>query len=78
LCSPQRVVKGHGGVRYLYLVHRREDGADPAQVLGMDIPRFVNGLLRIAAVCLIVYWPPRWPPWSARGINRAWDLRKVR
>jgi 4-hydroxybenzoate polyprenyltransferase len=53
----------YGVFRYLYLVHQRMEGGDPAQLFVTDIPTLVNGLLWIVAICFILYGPAGWQPW---------------
>ncbi|HWR96997.1 MAG TPA: decaprenyl-phosphate phosphoribosyltransferase [Candidatus Methanoperedens sp.] len=45
----------YGIFRYLYLVHQKEGGGDPSQVVLADRPLLVNILLWIAAVFAILY-----------------------
>lgn len=45
-----------GIFRYLYLVHQREEGGNPTQVLLTDRPIIACVGLWIAAVTLILYW----------------------
>ena len=45
----------YGIFRYLYLVHRKEGGGDPAQVVLADRPLLVNILLWIGTVFAILY-----------------------
>jgi 4-hydroxybenzoate polyprenyltransferase len=47
----------YGIFRYLYLVHRREEGGSPADLLISDRPLLLCVTLWIAAVVLIVYQP---------------------
>jgi 4-hydroxybenzoate polyprenyltransferase len=47
----------YGIFRYLYLVHRREGGGSPADLLLTDRPLLACVALWAAAVILIVYWP---------------------
>jgi len=53
----------YGVFRYLYLVHQKMDGGDPAWLFVSDVPTLVNALLWIAAVCFLLYAPPGWQPW---------------
>jgi len=48
----------YGIFRYLYLVHRREGGGSPSQMLANDLPLLVCVGLWVAAVVLIVYVRP--------------------
>jgi 4-hydroxybenzoate polyprenyltransferase len=43
-----------GVFRYLFLVHERGEGADPARLLFRDLPLVLSGLLWIAAVTTIL------------------------
>jgi 4-hydroxybenzoate polyprenyltransferase len=45
----------YGIFRYLYLVHQREEGGDPTQVLLADRPLLVNVLLWVGTVFGILY-----------------------
>jgi len=45
----------YGIFRYLYLVHQKEGGGDPAQVVLADRPLLVNILLWIGTVFAILY-----------------------
>jgi 4-hydroxybenzoate polyprenyltransferase len=47
----------YGIFRYLYLVHRKDLGGNPADVLLDDLPLLACILLWIAAVILIIYHP---------------------
>jgi len=47
----------YGIFRYLYLVHQREGGGDPSEMLVTDGPLLVCGVLWIAAVVAILYAP---------------------
>lgn len=47
----------YGIFRYLYLVHRRDEGGSPAEVLLNDRPLLVCVALWAAAVILIIYRP---------------------
>ena len=47
----------YGIFRYLYLVHRREGGGSPADLLTRDRPLFACVTLWILVVVIIVYWP---------------------
>ena len=44
-----------GIFRYLFLVHRRERGGDPAKVLLTDLPTLINVTLWFAVAVAIVY-----------------------
>ena len=45
----------YGIFRYLYLVHKREQGGSPERVLFSDLPLLENVLLWFAAVCISLY-----------------------
>jgi len=45
-----------GIFRYLYLVHRREGGGDPVELVLKDAPLTVTVLAWIVAFAVIVYW----------------------
>lgn len=45
----------YGIFRYLYLVHKREQGGSPERVLFSDLPLLANVLLWFAAVCIALY-----------------------
>lgn len=45
----------YGIFRYLYLVHKREQGGSPERVLFSDLPLLANVLLWFAAVCVALY-----------------------
>lgn len=47
-----------GIFRYLYLVHQREEGGNPTQLLLSDQPLLVDVLLWIATAALLLYWTP--------------------
>ena len=47
----------YGVFRYLFLIHKRQAGGDPVQLLFRDRPTLFNILLWIAAVCAIIYLP---------------------
>jgi len=53
----------YGVFRYLYLVHQRMEGGDPAYLFVTDRPTLVNGLMWVLVVCFILYAPPGWQPW---------------
>lgn len=50
----------YGVFRYLFLIHKREAGGDPVQLLFRDRPTLLNILLWIIAVCLVIYLPKAW------------------
>ena len=45
-----------GIFRYLYLVHQREEGGNPTQLLLSDQPLLVDVVLWILAAALLLYW----------------------
>ena len=45
-----------GIFRYLYLVHQREEGGNPTQLLLTDQPLLIDVLLWIATAALLLYW----------------------
>ncbi len=47
----------YGIFRYLYLVHRREEGGNPTRILLTDIPMIVNVILWVLACAYIIYGP---------------------
>lgn len=47
-----------GIFRYLYLVHQREEGGNPSQLLVSDRPLLADVALWIATVSLLLYWHP--------------------
>jgi 4-hydroxybenzoate polyprenyltransferase len=47
-----------GIFRYLYLVHQREEGGNPTQLLLTDRPLLIDVLLWIATAALLLYWTP--------------------
>jgi 4-hydroxybenzoate polyprenyltransferase len=53
----------YGIFRYLYLVHKRNDGGDPARLFVADRPTLLNVVAWLAFVCFIVYGPEEWRPW---------------
>ncbi len=48
----------YGIFRYLYLVHRREGGGSPSQMLATDRPLLVCVALWVVAVVVLVYYRP--------------------
>jgi len=46
----------YGIFRYLYLVHQREEGGNPTQLLLSDRPLLIDVLLWIVAASLLLYW----------------------
>lgn len=51
----------YGIFRYLYLVHQKEGGGSPAEMLLADRPLLVCVALWASAVALIIYSPVLWP-----------------
>lgn len=47
----------YGVFRYLFLIHRRQAGGDPVQILFHDRPTLLNLLLWITAAGLVIYLP---------------------
>ncbi len=47
-----------GIFRYLYLVHQREEGGNPTQLLLSDRPLLVDVLLWIITAAVLLYWRP--------------------
>ncbi len=47
-----------GIFRYLYLVHQREEGGNPTQLLLSDRPLIADLLLWLATVAVLLYWRP--------------------
>lgn len=46
----------YGIFRYLYLVHKKQEGGNPTQAVLTDIPIIVNVLLWVLASSVIIYW----------------------
>jgi 4-hydroxybenzoate polyprenyltransferase len=53
----------YGIFRYLFLVHKRMEGGDPARLLVTDMPTLLNVGLWVLVVCFILYGPRTWHPW---------------
>jgi 4-hydroxybenzoate polyprenyltransferase len=47
-----------GIFRYLYLVHQRDEGGNPTQLLLNDRPLLADVLLWVVTVALLLYWTP--------------------
>ena len=47
-----------GIFRYLYLVHQREEGGNPTQLLLTDQPLLADVVLWIVTAALLLYWTP--------------------
>lgn len=50
----------YGVFRYLFLIHRRQAGGDPVQLLFRDRPTLLNLLLWIVSAGLVIYVPRLW------------------
>jgi 4-hydroxybenzoate polyprenyltransferase len=50
----------YGVFRYLFLIHRREAGGDPVQILFRDRPTMLNLLLWITTAGFVIYLPKLW------------------
>jgi 4-hydroxybenzoate polyprenyltransferase len=48
----------YGIFRYLYLVHQREEGGNPTQLLLTDRPLLADVLLWVMTVAILLYWTP--------------------
>ena len=46
----------YGIFRYLYLIHKKEEGGNPTKIALTDVPLLVNIILWIATASLIIYW----------------------
>lgn len=46
----------YGIFRYLYLVHKREEGGNPAKLALTDLPLFINIILWFICVTIIIYF----------------------
>lgn len=53
----------YGIFRYLFLVHKRMGGGDPARLLVTDAPTLINLGLWVVVVCFSLYGPRAWHPW---------------
>lgn len=53
----------YGIFRYLFLVHKRMGGGDPARLLVTDAPTLINLGCWVVVVCFILYGPRAWHPW---------------
>jgi len=47
-----------GIFRYLYLVHQKDEGGNPTQLILTDRPLLVDILLWVATAALLLYWTP--------------------
>lgn len=50
----------YGIFRYLFLIHKRQTGGDPVQILFGDRPTLLNLLLWIVTAGLVIYLPKFW------------------
>jgi len=48
----------YGIFRYLYLVHQKEKGGDPAKVLFGDMPIVIDGALWFITILILLYFKP--------------------
>lgn len=46
----------YGIFRYLYLVHKRQEGGNPTQAILTDFPLIINVLLWVLVSSVIIYW----------------------
>ena len=46
----------YGIFRYLYLVHRKDEGGNPTDTLVMDKPLLLNVMLWVICMVFIIYW----------------------
>jgi 4-hydroxybenzoate polyprenyltransferase len=53
----------YGIFRYLYLIHKRSGGGDPAKLFLTDFPTLLNVALWVTVVCFVLYGPTGWWPW---------------
>jgi 4-hydroxybenzoate polyprenyltransferase len=53
----------YGIFRYLFLIHKRSEGGDPAKLFVSDRPTLWNAALWCLTSCFVVYAPPGWLPW---------------
>jgi 4-hydroxybenzoate polyprenyltransferase len=53
----------YGIFRYLYLIHQKSEGGDPARLFVTDRPMLMNGCLWGLACMFCVYTPTEWLPW---------------
>jgi hypothetical protein len=47
----------YGVFRYLFLIHRRQAGGDPVQILFRDRPTMLNLLFWILTAAVVIYLP---------------------
>jgi len=53
----------YGIFRYLFLIHHKVEGGDPARLLVKDRPLLINGFFWTLICCGAVYGPVGWLPW---------------
>lgn len=53
----------YGVFRFLYLVHRNNEGGEPSQLFVTDKGLLINALVWLAVTCFAVYAPPELLPW---------------
>ena len=53
----------YGIFRFLYLVHRRDEGGEPSRLFVTDTGLLINGVVWLAVTCFAVHAPPEWLPW---------------
>lgn len=53
----------YGIFRYLFLIHKRREGGDPAKLMVSDVPMLINVGLWVVVVCVALYGPKSWHPW---------------
>ena len=53
----------YGIFRFLYLIHQKQEGGDPARLFVSDRPTLVNGAMWLMVASFVVYGPREWLPW---------------
>lgn len=53
----------YGIFRFLYLVHRQDEGGEPSRLFVTDIGLLINGVVWLAVTCFAVHAPPESLPW---------------
>jgi 4-hydroxybenzoate polyprenyltransferase len=53
----------YGVFRYLFLIHQRKDGGDPARLFITDIPTILNVVIWVSVTCVVLYGSSSWLPW---------------
>lgn len=53
----------YGVFRFLYLVHRRNEGGEPSRLFVTDKGLLVNAVIWLLVTCFAVYAPPELLPW---------------